>query len=257
MSKIRTNYIDFRSEHRIYLHNGWLTELVGMIADTDYDNWEKNKESGTIDPVTWYKFITDPQFMYDGGYYREGDLPSIFAHRGDKLRDYQVMTLLDQNIYFHLEDPILILEDHLKDLDLTCILSDQLRNIRIRLCSVWSGYRVELNTGGSLMFIKVPKEEGKGIVLTIDGHKQEYSFRKLAKSAGQILYALRAYFHEPDICISDVSIVENECLPDQRLVPAPEPYFKFLRLIEMAAKMEERHWDQLEAEFGRGKQQDS
>lgn len=55
MSNIKSHYIDFRSEHRIYLLDGMLHELVGMFADIDYDEWNENVQSSHPSPVAWYK----------------------------------------------------------------------------------------------------------------------------------------------------------------------------------------------------------
>ena len=52
MSNIHTNFIDFRDEHRIYFLEGNLLELVGMIADTDYDDLDEKYK----DYMKWIRY---------------------------------------------------------------------------------------------------------------------------------------------------------------------------------------------------------
>ena len=249
MSNLHSNYIDFRSEHRLYLLDGCISELVGMIADTDYDEWDEDTVSEDPSPITWYKLIVNPEYMHDGGHYREGSLPFIFAHRGDVLKEYQLVNYLMNNIVYSVDSPICLLED-LKNFDLSAILTDSLRSISIRLCSVWSGYRVETSAGGKLMFISTPKDGSKGVVFTSDGHEKLYSYKELAKAFGQILYALREFFHDSTININRISIVENECTSDEKLVPAPKGYTKFLRLVNLGAEKERMYWEWLDTMYG-------
>ena len=245
MSDIHTNYIDFRDEHRIYLLDDHLHELVGMIADTDYDEWNEDSISDDSSPITWYKLILNSKYMFDGGHYREGDLPSIFAHRGDVLKGRQLMQYIINN---HLDDPICLLED-LDEFDITAELTESECSIQIRLFQVWSGYRVESNIGFPLMFISAPKDDRKGVVLTVNGEEKTYSYKRLAKEIGEILYALREYFKKPTIDISGFSIVEDECAPIETEVKAPESYTRFLRLVRLATEKEKKCWDDLHKEL--------
>lgn len=246
MSDIHTNYIDFRDEHRIYLLDGMLYELVGMIADTDYDEWNEHSTSDDSSPITWYKLILNSNYMFDGGHYEEGCLPYVFAHRGDVLNGYQLMQYLINN---HTDDPICLLEA-LDDFDLTAELTESECSIRIRLFPVWSGYRVESNIGFPMMFISAPKDDRKGVVLDGQGYEGEetYSYKRLAKEMGEILYALREYFKKPTIDISGITIAEDECAPKETEVEAPEAYNRFLRLVRIAAEKEKKYWEDLTRE---------
>lgn len=247
MSDIHTNYIDFRDEHRIYLLDGMLYELVGMIADTDYDEWNEKTKSDDSSPITWYKLILNSDFMFDGGYYEEGCLPYVFAHRGDVLKGYQLMQYLINN---HTDDPICLLEA-LDDFDLTAELTESQCSIRIRLFPVRSSYRVESNIGFPMMFISAPKDDRKGVVLDVQGYEGEetYSYKSLAEYIGKILYALRKYLHRPTIDIYGFSIVEDECAPMHTEVKAPESYTRFLRLVRLAVEKEKKYWDDLDKEY--------
>ena len=201
MSDIHTNYIDFRDEHRIYLLYGLLEELVGMIADSDYDERNENAMSDSS-PITWYKFIVNPKYMFDGGHYKEGELPPIFAHRGDVLTGYQLMNYLINNDN---DEPICLLEE-LEGLGLTAELSERECSIQICLVPLWNRiFRVESNIGFPLMFISEPKDNC--VVLEANEKKITCSLKKLIIDIGNILYALREYFHKPTIDISDIFLM--------------------------------------------------
>lgn len=242
MSNIQSHYIDFRDEHRIYLLGGCLCELVGMIADTDYDEWNEYSISNDSSPVTWYKFITNSKFMNDGGHYMEGSLPPIFAHRGDRLEIRHLMKYLLSNIYYNTDSPIVLLED-LGEYGLT-IGEEVVADIVIKLCHVWDGFRVESNYNVPLMFIRLSKETPHQIIFSVDGKEKIYSIKRLAKELGDVIYAFREFF-ENDVKVSSIVMVEDECKPQRREVDAPAPYQKFLRLIELGAEIEKRYWDNL------------
>lgn len=237
MSNIKSHYIDFRSEHRIYLLDGMLHELVGMFADIDYDEWNENVQSSDPSPVARYKLVFNSEYMFDGGRYKEGELPNIFAHRGDGLEVSQVMALLLHNMIYNIDSAVVCLEDDLMQFGLCC--KSSLCDIVIRLCPVWSGFRVETDMGGALMFINT-LTDGK-ISLTVDGYEKCFTYRELAISIGEILYALREYFKR-DIEIVKICRVENECKADQREVITPT-YEKFRRIIELGALKEEKYWE--------------
>lgn len=248
MSNIHTNYIDFRDEHRIYFLEGNLLELVGMIADTDYDEWNKDTMSDDPSPITWYKLILNSECMFDGGHYEEGALPPVFAHRGDVLKGYQLMRYLINN---HVTEPICLLGE-LERLGLTAVLTESECSIRIRLFPVWDGYRVESNIGFPLMFISAPKDGRKGVVLDVreeNEGEETYSYKRLAEEMGEILYALREFFKKPTIDISGFSIVEDDRALMLTEVKAPESYTRFLRLVRLAAEKKKKYYDDLDEKY--------
>lgn len=235
----QTNFIDFRDEHRIYLIEGSLEELVGMIAVIDFDDdYEDFGKFCLPSPVTYYKFIINPKYMINGGYFSEGGLPNIFAHRGDTIKVWQMMEILLKNIYFHTETPIEILEE-LSDFELKVDPSEAICDIRIRLYQCTT-FRVETDLGGALMFITIPEEGDKGFTFSIDGDEKFYSYRDLAIRIGEILYALRKFFHRPDIEIVNITLydIHEKEMSD---VPIVNGFQKFLRCVELAALIEERN----------------
>ena len=245
MSNIHTNFIDFRDEHRIYFLEGILLELIGMIADTDYDEWNKDTMSDDPSPITCYKLILNSECMFDGGHYSEGDLPPIFAHRGDVLTGRQLMQYLINN---HFDDPKRLLE-YLDKLDLTAELTESECSIQIRLFPVLSGYRVESNIGFPSMFIDAPSDGRKGVVWRVEEEEITCSYKRLAEEMGEILYALREYFKKPTIDISGFSIVEDDRAPMPTEVKAPESYTRFLRLVRLAAEKKKKYYDDLDEKY--------
>lgn len=236
----QTNFIDFKDEHRIYLIEGSLEELVGMIAVTNFDDdYEDFGKLRLPSPVTHYKFIINPNYMCNGGYFCEGNLPNIFAHRGDTIKVWQIMEILLKNIYFHIESPIAILEE-LSDFELKVDPSEAICDIRIRLYQIIKSFRVETDLGGAIMFITISKEGDKGITVSIDGYEKFYSYRDLAIRIGKILYALRKFFHRPDIEIVNITLYDfwEKEMSD---VPIANGFQKFLRCVELAALIEERN----------------
>lgn len=245
MSNIKSHYIDFRSEHRIYFLDGMLHELVGMCADTDYDDWSEDSYSTNSSPRTRYKLIFDPEQMYNGGYYEEGSLPYIFAHRGDTLTHPMLSKILLNNIYYNIDDPICILET-LSRFDLHIDMSKPICDITVRLCDIVSGYRVETNIhsvfGYPLTFIHYPTDGQKGIIFTIDGNEKLYTFKRLATAIGKIIFTLRSCF-DRDVEIVNFHAVRFEDTPKEEEIALPEAYDKFLRLINIAAEQERRYWE--------------
>lgn len=248
MADIQSHYIDFRDEHRIYFIEGMLMELVGMIADTDYDEWNNDSPSTDPSPVTWYKLIVHPELMFDGGHYEEGCLPPIFAHRGDTISTHKIVKYLLENIYYNTDSPIVLLEE-LQELDLCVDKSDMICDIAVRLFSVLGdGYRIEteLQTtlGYPLMFIHPHQKDGKkGLMFSIDDEKKHYTFKQLATAFGAILYALRE-FYERDIEIVSIREVKKEYTPEEYEAELPKSYRQFLRMIEIAAEKEKRYWNE-------------
>ena len=248
MSDIQSHYIDFRDEHRIYFIEGMLMELVGMIADTDYDELHNDSPSTDPSPVTWYKLIVHPELMADGGHYEESCLPLIFAHRGDTISKHKIAKYLLENIYYNTDSPIILLEE-LQELDLCVDKSDMICDIAVRLFSVLGdGYRIEteLQTtfGYPLMFIHPHQKDGKkGLMFSIDDEKKHYTFKQLATAFGAILYALRE-FYERDIEIVSIREVKKEYTPEEYEAELPKSYRQFLRMIEIAAEKEKRYWNE-------------
>lgn len=249
---VQSNFIDFRNEHRIYLLEGGLFELFGMIAVTDCENvddYSCESFSKAPSPVTSYKFIIDPELMMNGGYFEEGELPSVFAHRGDTISITQLMEYLMGNLYFHTEEPILLLNE-LSHFNLAVDQSQPVCDIRILLNDVGSVYRVNTNLGGPLTFISFPSEGKKGVNLSIDGQSVSLSYRELAKKIGRILYALRRYFKRPGIDVVSISKVENEHSPQRREEKMCGKYNQFLRLVRIGAECEKRYWDNFDLKYG-------
>lgn len=241
MSDIHTNYIDFRDEHRIYLLDGYLFELVGMLAFTDYDDRNEFCESlpsSAPSPITWYKLIMER--MFNGGYYLEEEQPNVFAHRGDVIKGYELMQYLINN---ENDDPIRLLED-LERYDITAELSDSECSIQICLEVLGhGGFKVESNIGFPLTFIE---PEDNRVVLKANDKKVTYSFKKLIITIGSILYALREHLHKPTIDISEIFF--DEYFHKVEFVQNPDFFPKFLRLVRIAAEKTKMYWEDFKKE---------
>ena len=243
---IQSHYIDFRDEHRIYLLGGILYELVGMIADTDYDDWDENSFSSDPSPRTWYKLILNSEYMYDGGHYEEGSLPHVFARRGDTIGLPNLLRYLLENVFFRVDNACILMEE-LSGLDLKV---DDLKKVdlTLRLYPVHSGFRVvsELHNPFDfpLIFVKSP-DDRKGIIFSYEGNEDFFTFRKLATEIGRIVFALQDYFKR-DIEIVHICRIEGECTPQEREAELPKGYSQFLRLVRIAAEKERNYWKKFE-----------
>ena len=240
---IKTNYIDFRNEHRIYLLEGILDELVGMIAVTDFDDLYEDCPGPSACPKTTYKLILNPGFMYPGGCWEEGELPSVFAHRGDIISHPRLLKLLLGNIFFEADDAVGLM-DQLKKYDLK--VEDLTKNdITLRLERfLGDNFRV----GSDLhSLIDYPStyisysDNPKGIRFSIDGNEKVYSFYELANRIGEIVYALQEYFSR-DVNITRICEVKNQGSSNEQEVELPKSYSKFLRLVRLAAEIERKKW---------------
>ena len=245
MSNITTNYIDFRQEHRIYLLEGVLFELVGMLAITDHDEKEDDGFGTHSSPFTYYKFIFDAEQMYDGGCYQEGELPPVFARRGDVISLPRLALYLLGNIYFNNDNPSILMEE-IGEYDLK-VENNDICDITIRLYPVWQGYRVVSDFHdcfhGPLTFIS-SSEYKPGLLFKVDGHKEFYTFKKLATRIGQIIYALQTSF-ERDIEIVRICEVKGEGTSDEQEIDLPKGYSQFLRLVRIATEKERIYWENI------------
>lgn len=233
---IKTNYIDFRNEHRIYLLDGALYELFGMIAVTDLDDLDNDgmlRMQDSPSPKTRYKFIIVDGLMLNGGFYEEGDLPSVFAHRGDTIKIREIMKILLLNIYFHNAEPIDILED-LSDLDLTVDVPEPFPDIEIRIAEDHDFFSVDTNLYHPIMHFSIPKKGENGVTLNINGYEDTYSLNFLATRIGEIIHDLRVYFKRPEIKIKGFSMWDSR-FENKLDVPLPEGFENFLRLVEKEA----------------------
>lgn len=233
---IKTNFIDFRNEHRIYLLDGALYELFGMIAVTDLDDLDNDgmlRMQDSPSPKTRYKFIIVDEQMLNGGIYEEGELPSVFAHRGDTIKIREIMNILLLNIYFHNAEPIDILKD-LSDLDLTVDVPEPFPDIEIRIAEKYDFFSVDTNLSHPIMYFSIPKKGENGVTLSINGYEDTYSLNFLATRIGEIIHDLRVYFNRPEIKIKGFSMWDS--LFENKLdVPLPEGFENFLRLVEKEA----------------------
>lgn len=245
MSNITTNYIDFRQEHRIYLLEGVLYELVGMLAITDHDEQEDDGFSTHSSPVTYYKLILDAEQMYNGGCYQEGELPTVFARRGDVISLPRLALYLLGNIYFNIDNPSILMEQ-LEEYNLK-VENNDICDITIRLYPVYHGYRVVSDFHSSfhcpLTFIS-SSEYKTGLLFDVKGHKEFYTFKKLATRLGKIIYALQTSF-ERDIEIVRICEVKGEGTPDEQEIDLPKGYSQFLRLVRIAAEKERIYWENI------------
>ena len=245
MSNITTNYIDFRQEHRIYLLEGVLYELVGMLAITDHDEQEDDGFDTHSSPVTYYKLILDAEQMYDGGCYQEGELPPVFARRGDVISLPRLALYLLGNIYFNIDNPSILMEQ-LEAYDLK-VENNDICDITIRLYPVYHGYRVVSDFHSSfhcpLTFIS-SSEYKTGLLFDVKGHKEFYTFKKLATRIGKIIYALQTSF-ERDIEIVRICEVKGEGTSDEQEIDLPKGYSQFLRLVRIAAEKERIYWENI------------
>lgn len=248
MANILSNYIDFRDEHRIYLLDGVLWELVGMIAFSDYD--DRDEEFGTTSPKTSYKFIFNSELMQNGGFWEEGFLPPIFAHRGDTLNLSQVVCYLVEhclvedffveNVGYIFRSPV----DFTERLDLHIDSETILCDISIKLIEFNGGYNIKCDFPQKLnlpwMFIYFPSDGRKGIMISHskNGYERKtkfYTFKAFATVFGEIIYSLREYF-DREVEIVDIKAVSRDDTP----IDLPKSYEKFLRLINIAADKEEK-----------------
>jgi hypothetical protein len=226
--------------------HGILDELVGMIAFTDFDEWDDVSYSENGSPRTWYKFIFDPKFMYDGGYYEEGSLPWEFAHRGDTISFPMLSSILIENLFYNVEDPIFILEKTLSKYDLHVDTSKLVTDISVRLCKLKNGYMVEMNfldriVDEELFSFHYPEDGKKGIIIHLNGDEEFFSYKRLAEALGEILYALRDYFKR-DIEITRICEVKNWGTKQQYEVDQTEKFQWFLRLISIGVEKQKRYW---------------
>ena len=239
---IKTNYIDFRNEHRIYLLEGILDELVGMIAVTNFDDLDEDSPGPSASPKTTYKLILNPDCMYTGGVWEEGDLPSVFAHRGDIISHPLLLKILLGNIFFRTDDAVSLMFYQLKKYDLK--VEELTKNdITLRLDRL-SGddFRVGSDLHSlidyPLTFISY-SDNPKGIRFSIGGNEEVYSFYELANRIGEIVYALQEYFSR-DVNITRICEVKNQGSSNEQEVELPESYSKFLRLVRLAAEKERK-----------------
>ena len=242
MSNIQSHYIDFRAEHRIYLLEGVLWELVGMLADTDYDDWDEKSISDDPSPRTWYKFVFDSEFMYDGGHYPEGSLPGIFAHRGDTLSTVQIGIYLLGNIYYNNDSPICLLEG-LKAFDLKADFS--VADIKVRFLPIGNGYNIETDlqsfVGWPPIFVRPSPDGKKGLVFSVANNEEFYSYKRLATRMGRILYALREYFGR-DVEITSIVGVKDVGSSKESEYELSPSFHQFFRLVNIAADVEKDYW---------------
>ena len=240
---IKTNYIDFRNEHRIYLLEGILDELVGMIAVTDFDDLYEDCPGPSACPKTTYKLILNPDIMYTGGVWEEGELPSVFAHRGDIISHPRLLKFLLGNIFFQTDDAVHLM-DQLKKYDIK--VKDLIKNdITLRLKRLLGdNFRVESDLhsliGYPWTFFSY-SDNPKGIRFSIDGNEKIYSFYELANRIGEIVYALQKYFSR-DVNITRMCEVKNQGSSNEQEVELPKSYSKFLRLVRLAAEIERKKW---------------
>ena len=243
MSNIQTNFIDFRNEHRLYVIDGFLQELVGMIAITDFDSFSDLHEDADPSPETYYKFICDSQFMHDGGSFSEGELPHIFAHRGDIISIYNVMNYLLKNIYFNTDSPICLLE-RFDDYNLSISEEHFHPDITISLCDVKSSYRIETSLGHPLMFIEKKCSQPNMVSLTIDGYHIALSYKKIIMRLGKIIYGLRSYMKRKDIRIKEIWDIKDWVTPTEKKNP-PTGWERLPRLVDLAAEIHEKYWNNI------------
>lgn len=243
MANIQSHYIDFRNDHRIYLLGGALYELVGMIADTDYDDWDEDSFSSDASPRTWYKLILNSEYMYDGGHYEEGSLPPVFARRGEVIGFPNLLRYLLGNVISRVDNACILMEE-LPGLDLKVADLGKV-DLTLRLYPVHSGYRVVSdfhNTFHSpLTFIK-SSDDKKSIVFSFENGEAFFTFKQLATEIGKIVYALQSYFKR-DIEIVHICRIEGECTPQEHESVLPKGYGQFLRLVRIAAEKEKKYWE--------------
>ena len=181
--------------------------------------------------------------MYTGGVWEEGELPSVFAHRGDIISHPRLLKFLLGNIFFQTDDAVHLM-DQLKKYDIK--VKDLIKNdITLRLKRLLGdNFRVESDLhsliGYPWTFFSY-SDNPKGIRFSIDGNEKIYSFYELANRIGEIVYALQKYFSR-DVNITRMCEVKNQGSSNEQEVELPKSYSKFLRLVRLAAEIERKKW---------------
>lgn len=247
---IKTNFIDFRNEHRICLIEGSLDELVGMIADTDYNDFDKCSPSPNATPRTMYKLILDPVCMFSGGYWEEGELPDVFARRGDVISHCQLLEYLLSNIFYRTAEATSLMNN----LDRFGLKVEEPKTVDITLYleKIKGGYNVSSDWhsfSGEPMTYIFYSDNPKGINLYVGENEEVFSFHELANSIGKIIYALREYFKR-DVEIVHVCEVIIPHSSEGHEVDLPKGYSQFLRLVNIAAEKERRYREWLNEKYG-------